>query len=277
MEIYVLVFFLLLILSIAYFLWQPAKPICTVSDEVRDWGINTFDWLIQEFGYNKFDEINMLTPTIKDFPIKSEDNEKLARETLNIICNQMNIDPMDVELTFYKTKFLDKNGKTTAGLYRGINENNKYHVQLNEEFIAHHEKLVAVLAHELCHVKLIGEDRDDNADDEFLTDFTTVFFGLGIFNANASKEYYHNNSGVTFSDSGYIDESEFAFILALFAYYKNDFKAEWSKYLSTTITHFFKANLHYLIKNEGTLFTEKTNEIEYVRRYKEVKGLRFLD
>jgi hypothetical protein len=79
MEIYVLVFFLLLILSIAYFLWQPAKPICTVSDEVRDWGINTFDWLIQEFGYNKFDEINMLTPTIKDFPIKSEDNEKLIK------------------------------------------------------------------------------------------------------------------------------------------------------------------------------------------------------
>jgi SprT-like family len=189
----------------------------------------------------------------------------------------MDIDQVDVELTFYKTKFTDKNGRTTAGLYRGINENDKYHVQLNEAIIENHELLVAVLAHELCHVKLIGEDVDDNADDEYLTDFATVFFGLGIFNANASKEYYHNGMEVTFADTGYMSENEFAYVLALFAYYKKDFKAEWSKYLSPTIKQFFKMNLQYLIKNEATLFTEKANPIEFVRRYKETKGLRFLD
>ena len=56
------------------------------------------------------------------------------------------------------------------------------------------ENMVAVLAHEIAHIKLPGESRMEE-NDERITDLTTIFFGLGIFNANAAFQ--------TFADSKY--------------------------------------------------------------------------
>src|SRR5207244_2275878 len=51
--------------------------------------------------------------------------------------------------------------------------------------------LVATIAHELGHERLLGEERIDpeRRDGEPLTDLFTVFFGMGIFSANAAFEF----------------------------------------------------------------------------------------
>lgn len=45
--------------------------------------------------------------------------------------------------------------------------------------------LIATLAHEMAHYKLLGEGRTGE-NDEVLTELTVLIFGLGIFNANTS-------------------------------------------------------------------------------------------
>lgn len=47
------------------------------------------------------------------------------------------------------------------------------------------EHMIATLAHEIAHIKLLGENRMEE-NDEIMTDLKTLFFGLGVFNANAA-------------------------------------------------------------------------------------------
>ncbi len=51
--------------------------------------------------------------------------------------------------------------------------------------------LVGTMAHELAHVRLLGESRimREVFDNELLTDLTGVHFGLGIFLANTSRNW----------------------------------------------------------------------------------------
>ncbi len=51
--------------------------------------------------------------------------------------------------------------------------------------------LVGTIAHELAQCRLLGEKRitSEAVDHESLTDLTTVFFGMGIFNANSSFRF----------------------------------------------------------------------------------------
>ena len=53
------------------------------------------------------------------------------------------------------------------------------------------EGLVGTMAHELAHVRLLGEGRIESHvfDNELLTDLTTVHFGLGIFLANGPRDW----------------------------------------------------------------------------------------
>lgn len=52
-------------------------------------------------------------------------------------------------------------------------------------------RLIAVIAHELGHVRLLGERRirADRKDSEPLTDLVTVYLGMGIFTANAAFDF----------------------------------------------------------------------------------------
>jgi hypothetical protein len=54
------------------------------------------------------------------------------------------------------------------------------------------------VAHELARVRLLGEQRinTDCGDQEQLTDLATVFFGLGIFTADAAFDYSQNQFGL---------------------------------------------------------------------------------
>ena len=56
--------------------------------------------------------------------------------------------------------------------------------------------LVATIGHELGHERLAGEGRvAGRADEEQLTDLLTVYFGLGVFNANAAFQYTSAGGG----------------------------------------------------------------------------------
>ncbi len=147
----------------------------------------------------------------------------------------------------------DPNRPDAAGLYHHEKTNGKYHISLDEALLQKPENLIATIAHELAHVKLLGENKLDE-NDEMLTDFATVFFGLGIFNANTAFQFYNNGDQWGYSNLGYLKLDDWAYALALLAFIRHEDEPTCKQHLSKSIKNDFEKCLRYMITNEEEIF-----------------------
>jgi hypothetical protein len=114
--------------------------------------------------------------------------------------------------------------------------------------------LVATVAHELGHVRLLGEGRIHGGfeDHEPLTDLLTVFLGLGLFTANSAfsfKQWNDNSTqGWRAERKGYLTEEMIGYALALFASMRGEHNPAWSEFLEGSVRKYFKDALKYLEK-----------------------------
>ncbi len=124
--------------------------------------------------------------------------------------------------------------------------------------------LVATLAHELAHERLLGEGRidPDRADGEPLTDLTTVFFGFGIFSANAAFEFSSSSRGWSTSALGYLTERMYGYALAYWSTLRGERLAgPWTQYLDTNPQGVVEA---------GPSLPESTQELTGIRPHGEL-------
>lgn len=234
--------------------------------ELRKYFENNFLWLMQEFPEPKIEEQKILLPTSDDFPIKWNRTQDNVFDALEIICGNMQINPDVIKIDFYDNGIKEINMGTSvifteadpenpeaAGLYHHEKVDGKFQISLDEALIEKPDSLIATIAHELSHVKLLGEKKL-NENDEMLTDFATVFFGLGIFNANTAFQFYQQSDRWGYNNMGYLKIDEWAYALALFAFLRHEDNPEWKQYLSKTIKGDFEKCLQYMIDNEGEIF-----------------------
>jgi hypothetical protein len=117
-------------------------------------------------------------------------------------------------------------------------------------------RLLAVIAHELGHVRLLGEGRiqADRRDQEPLTDLLTVYLGMGIFTANAAFDFsrlpgygtYQRVGGWQAERLGYMTEQMFGYGLACYAALRGEPDPSWAKYLDTNPRVYLKHAMRYL-------------------------------
>jgi len=104
--------------------------------------------------------------------------------------------------------FLGSDGDTDNGdagsAYRGRQEDGKLHIWLEKRRLTDPERRVPYLAHEIARMLLMESPQPQ--DDPRLAEMTTMMFGLGVFNANASFYSARN---------GYILQREWGYALAL--------------------------------------------------------------
>ncbi len=156
---------------------------------------------------------------------------------------------------------IESDGKGFCGLYQFYY--NRHYISIEEKLLKNPTNLIATIAHELGHARLIGEDRlgDNYEDHELLTDLTTIFFGFGIFTANSLIifEQWTNAQfqGWQSSTQGYIDEEMAGYSLALFAYLHNEKNPNWTNEINRNVRYYFKKSLKYL---EATNDTKLSNE-----------------
>ena len=241
---------------------------------LRKYFENNFLWLMQEFPEPKIEDRRILTPTISDFPIRWNNSRGNAIDAIKIICSNMNLDPNEIKVDFYNNGLKEINLGTSviflesdpenpeaAGLYHNEKVDGKYIIALDEAIVERPDSLIATIAHELSHIKLLGEKKLDQ-NDEMLTDFTTVFFGLGIFNANCAFQFYNKIDRWGHSKLGYLTIDEWAYALALLAFIRHEDEPEWKNFLSKTVKSNFEKCLSYMIDNEEEIFKfddEKNN------------------
>ena len=141
-----------------------------------------------------------------------------------------------------------ENNKTTAGLYFGREPDGLFHVALERKKLAQPENMVATLAHELSHIKLLGENKVEE-NDEKLTDLTTVIFGMGIFNANGAFQTYTTIDSSGWRKMGYLTQMEWGYALALFESTKRQKNPSWLSYLSPNVRQDFLLSQTFIERN----------------------------
>lgn len=252
------------------FFRSASKP--EIPDEHRLYFENQFHWLLENFGEG------LLTKPIKvpdksDFPIVFKGEEEQAWETLKIVCAQLDIDSNEVHLDFYSDGKRDINAgvetfylqasrkaKFAGGLYWGRAEDGKFHIWLNRTALKSPEQLVALLAHELAHARLLGEHKlhtKYDKDHELITEMFCVFSGFGIFNALQAFQINKGFDGWSYSWAGYLRQQSWGYLLALYAYLRNEEKPDWLKFLTPSLKKDFTVSMRWLTETDaGKKFLE---------------------
>jgi len=247
-------------------IFSKKKPFEPLDYESRKYFEQNILWLEYEFPEIPLESRMIFLPTKAHFPIHWNRSEENAIEVLKIVANAMQIDQNKIELEFYREgvqelntgtapMFLenDPEGDLSAGQYHGKNENGKYEVSINYDNLNNPEVLISTIAHELCHIKLLDEAKIEE-NDECLTDLAVVFFGFGIFGANASFQFYQKIDRWGYQTAGYLKHDEWAYSLALLAFLREEHNPEWLQFLNPTIKKEFEKSISYMIDNEDKIF-----------------------
>jgi hypothetical protein len=248
--------------------WQKAE--CPVRDEERLWIEESLDWFVSEFGTDVLKR-TVVQPDASWFPSDYSGSEDDVRALFGKVCDRLDVPVARVrldlepdepdELLEHLPMFHTQSAGATAHWQRrdGVTV-----VALDMKLAQRPVAVVATLAHELGHERLLGEHRidPDRRDGEPLTDLFTVFFGFGIFNANAAFDFRPNlgPSGVGRLTSvnsyrtqrlGYLTEAMYGYALARYAWLRGETKPDWAHHLDTNPREWMKQGLRYLAAGVG--------------------------
>lgn len=240
-------------------------PKCPVEAEDKVWIEECMLWLIEEFGGDTVRNCTVILPTDEFFPDPFSEEEDDVRALVDRVCGYMGVKPERVELNFFTDEeaavrlnvpAFESTHAGAAGHYRKRRGN--YVISLESAQVRDPTSLVATIAHELGHARLLGEARlpYGREDHEPLTDLLTVFLGMGVFTGNAVFSFRQwtdaFSQGWQTERRGYMTEEMFGYALALFAWVRGEPNPRWSKYLKGNVSAYFKNGHKYLEKTGAT-------------------------
>jgi hypothetical protein len=257
--------------------WGSSYPVtqkregCPVSEQNRLWLEEAFLLLLDFFGKENTQHRKVLIPHHANFPIQYNGTEQSAYETMKIVAIQMDVPFDSIELGFYDDGvneistgspmggriFLEaeKGYQSPAGLYGGSGQSGKYEIWLNRKQLSEPESLVATLAHEIAHIKLLGENRIEE-NNEYLTDLTTVIFGLGIFTANSAFQTYKGIDYYGWKSQGYLTQMQWGYSLALFTRLRGEKSPDWMNHLTPNVKSDFLQGQSFIEANPDLVFLQ---------------------
>ncbi|GAB3765203.1 hypothetical protein [Microlunatus parietis] len=233
----------------------PFTPSCPVTPEEQAWIEESSDWLVGEFGSEPLRRPPVL-PERTFFPADYTADESSIAAVFDRVRQHLGV-PADRIVLEYEPEELDPELLATVPLAFESNgaaghwsrRDGRTVITVRLDQARQPISLVATLAHELAHERLLGEDRIDpeRRDGEPLTDLTTIFFGFGIFSANAAFEFSSSPSGWRTSSLGYLTERAYGYALAYWSWSRGEVRpAPWTRHLDTNPRTWMKQGLRYL-------------------------------
>lgn len=234
-----------------------STPKCPVEAEDKLWLEESMGWLLEEFGRDAFRDVTVVLPTDEFFPDAYSAEEDDARALVDRVCGYMSVNPDLIELEFFEDDahecqkdigFAEFSSEGATGHYK--KRRDKFVVSLDSSQLTDPMCVIATVAHELGHVRLLGEGRVHAGyeDHEPMTDLLTVFFGMGVFTANSAFSFDASSQGWRAQRRGYLNEEMFGYALAVFALMRGEQNPSWSRYLEGSVGTFFKHGQKYLEK-----------------------------
>jgi hypothetical protein len=235
--------------------WRRSCPVRPVE---QGWIERSMDWFGAEFGQERL-RGEVVLPTDDYFPGVYQGSRDDVRAVLDRLCKHMGIDPGRVELEHdiaddspdLSAHVPIHTASTGAAGHHRLRGGRSV-IGIRDDQAQRPMALVATVAHELGHVLLLGDGRisQEREDHEPLTDLLTVFFGLGVFTANAAFEFGRENRGeYTYTARtrlGYLTEPMFGYALARYAWLRGEADPAWGRYVDTNPRAYFSRGLRYL-------------------------------
>jgi len=268
-------------------------PSCPCDPAAKAWVEERLQWLVEEFDDHAFNGRPIVLPTPEFFPDQYDGSQKAVRTLLDRVCGYMDVVPDLVALKFVadagKIWLVNDAGHYlphAAGTYQEAvgdededeDEDNdleedayqgqrrvaegKFIISIDKTGLHDPMGLVGTMAHELAHVRLLGEGRttSEEYDNELLTDLTVVFFGLGVFLANTPRNWdsqYTKWPGTSLNKPEYMTPPMFGYALAHLAWFRGEESPAWAKHLHWNARPDFKQAVRFLWKNGESAFKPK--------------------
>jgi ssDNA-binding Zn-finger/Zn-ribbon topoisomerase 1 len=125
------------------------------------------------------------------------------------------------DLTF--VIYYSQQEKNVGGNINDGELNNLVYIEIDNDFKSHHDVVLAILAHEICHKYLSYNNIKlfPDFENEILTDVATVYTGLGKLSLNGCEKAIENfdslgqTSKISSIKIGYLSRQQFAFVYRL--------------------------------------------------------------
>jgi hypothetical protein len=226
--------------------FAPRSP---VAEDERAWIDDSFAWLVDQFGEDVARR-PVVEPTRAHFPVAGFAGEGNVGAVLDLVADRMAVPATRIALDYVDAR---PEGRRWQHAYRGPAGHYHEHegtavITVYGDRTANPTTLVATLAHELGHVRLLGEGRIDaeRPDCEPLTDLLTVVFGYGIFTANAAFDFSADAAGWQSERLGYLTEQMYGYALARYSLLRGEHDPAWTGHLDTNPRHYMRQALRYL-------------------------------
>jgi hypothetical protein len=238
------------------------RPICPCDAAAKAWVEERLAWLCDEFTDHAFSGRPIVLPTEDFFPSAYDRTEDAVRTLVDQVCEYMDVIPDLVDVEFFDSPELilvNEQGHGLPGAAGTYEEGHRFLIRLARSQFVDPMLLVGTIAHELAHVRLLGENRISvNAyDNELLTDLTVVFFGLGIFLANAPRAWLSGFTvwpGSDLKKPEYMTAPMYAYALAHLAWHRGEQRPAWAKHLHFHVRANLKQGIRYLWKTADSKF-----------------------
>ncbi|MER8182479.1 hypothetical protein [Kitasatospora sp. NPDC094015] len=225
------------------------------------WIEESLAWLLAEFGPRVLLRPPVL-PTAEHFPGPFDGSPQQIGALVARLCGDFEVDPdgLRVEVEPYDP------GADRLGAVLGLTERSSgaaghFRIErgvpvlaVDQALAARPPALVATIAHELGHVRLLAERRidPDRADGEPLTDLLTVFFGYGVFNANAAFTRTVEGDRISSRRLGYLPQQAYGYALACYAQLRGESRPPWAVQLSPDPRGYLRQGLRFLRRHPLT-------------------------
>ena len=235
--------------------WFSVK--CPVDTYEKTWTEWRMRWLADQFGIDRLLRAQVLLPTKEFFPDPYRGTVEDAQRLLDRLSGFLAVDARHIRLEVCH----DVQLPGAAGHY---DRGEQTVIRIAQSQLADQLRLIATLAHELAHELLLAGGRltADVADHEWVTDLLPIFFGVGVFAANATVSESYGHSGQlswwTVGKHGYLPARVFGYAFALFAFMRGEHDPEWASYLRLDASSALREGLRYLRKTNDSLFHPDT-------------------
>jgi hypothetical protein len=253
-----------------------SRPRCPCDPAAKRWVEDRLQWLTKQFGLHILLERPVILPTEEFFPDTWDGTPEAARRMFERVCEYIGVKSYSVNLEIFTDKtpgFLGGDAGFAAGTWsteggsgaldrfspREFGAPTRGTIRLERSVLDRPDALVGVMAHELSHQRLLGENRylSDKFDNELLTDLTAVYYGFGVFLANDPRKSTGELKkwpGTNLHRPTYLSVPMLAYALAHIAWHRDEDRPLWSKHLRWAPRAEFKMGLKFLQKTAESSF-----------------------
>jgi hypothetical protein len=235
------------------------KPILPVEPKMRAWVDDSMQRFVDMFGAESVTTATVATPTNECFPDDWNGTPACVDALFARVCGYMGVNRSQVDVAVFADEDRERveerrkahplmrlDNPGAAGLYHHDPSEEKPIVGIDRNGLCDINKVIATMAHELAHVRLLGGSRIDgeSPDMEPLTDLFVVYRGMGIFNANCATNFQQYSDGVyqgwSVKTLGYLSERTYGYALAVFAQLRGERNPRWARYLKLNVRTYMK-------------------------------------